>query len=248
MSSIAFDKLLHAIATHPVRRHTVFQTLAARKYPPDILTRYLVNMATMSAALRNFNTMRNAFGLWEYGSEAEQFRMRSAYQALKYIDRREKDNEARFQAMGEQLVGKESASTITRYAAPAGNAAERSRLTPGTHAALHVLRHRDSNQADEMFRALGGLFATEIVWYEQVTPGHVAAFVDSGFYGLRLRGVPYLKKLVSVKNKSQEAWMSWMVDKASMTDDEWVLAHEGATETLSSLLAFYDDLEAILKS
>ena len=49
MSGIAFDKLLNSITTHPALRHTVFTTLAAQKYPPDVLACYLVNMATFCA-------------------------------------------------------------------------------------------------------------------------------------------------------------------------------------------------------
>ena len=233
MSSIAFDTLLAAITTHPARRHTVFTTLAARKYSRPILARYLVNMARLCVELRKMGAMRAAFERWPYEGEEKEFRLRSAYQAVRYIDRREAKNEERFSAMA-------------RLLAP-GYALDEHDLAQGTHEAIGALRWRTGHSADAMFRALGGLFASEITWYEQVTPGHVAAFVDGGFYGLSLDDVPYLKDLVSVTNRNQEAWMSWMVDKASLTEGEWRLMHEGAAEMLNAITIFYDDLAAILK-
>lgn len=229
-----YNALLATIMAHRALNHTVFMTLAERKYAPDVLARYLTNMATLCTALRDLGKMRPAFADWPYGSDAERFRLRSAYQALNYIMRREKHGDEQLNAMATLL-------------APAHRTDDPGVVTPGTRKAIDALRHRSGDNADAMLRALGGLFVTETAWFTRVTPGQVAAFVHSVHYGLTLDDVPYLKGLVSVTNKSQEAWMEWMVDKATFTHDEWQLVQEGALEMLDSLANFYDDLETILK-
>lgn len=227
-------KILSDIEAHPALRHTVFQTLAARMYPPEVLTNYLVNMATFCAASRWPGTMFQEF---------DAVKCRHACDAIDKILASEQGHEAQLQAMGALLIGSTHLEPLNRL--DEDDIYER--ITDGTHDAIGTLTLRETDSWDDALYALGGMLAVEIVANRQIIPGQVAAFIDSDFYGLTLDDVPYLKEHAGEHGAEHDHEATMITVVGNFLPDDQARVAEGATEMLNSLEGFYDDLEAIFK-
>lgn len=234
-------ELLTTIEGHRALRHTVFTTLAARKYPPDVLTRYLVNMATFCAASRWHGRMVDI--LDRDGCTAER-------DAVAKILASEDGHEEQLQTMGNALLGGEFTEQLNHI----DEEDLYDRITDGMNDVIGTLTHRDADNLNDVLTALGGMLVVEIAANRQIIPGQVVAFIDSGFYGLTLDDVPYLNEhsgehgVEHGHEAAMIALVGGILQKTGECHPQGDYVLHGAVEMLDSLAHFYDDLEAILKS
>lgn len=243
------DKILAEIKGHSVQEHGVFTALKARKHPPNVLTRYFIQMATFCDAAREQGQM--PLLLDQHGFDI-------GWRTVMDVLGSQRNHEEQLQEMADILIHGgpcDDALTVTFLS----DTDEWSQLTDGTIETIHVLclrsigRYDDATQSErfnDTLRALGGMLVVEIAMNRQIIPGEVAAFVDSGFYGLALSDVAYLNEHAGEQGAehNHEQRIITMFRRMELNSNQWQLVHDGCVQMLGALQHFYDDLEKILSN
>jgi hypothetical protein len=216
-------RLQPLIRAHRALQHPVFRTLAATKHPPEKLAAFLREMGAFCQATRNGGNVA------EMLHAADRSRAATLFGTI---------------ILSEAGHGKHFADMAVKLLAGTPYATEDWLRFPHpsaiTAAACAVFGQRDVMDVRGAYTALGATLVLETVAHEQIIPGEVSAFIDSGYYGLTLADVPYLAEHEHAEH-IEEAILS-------LPDDGKILTSVtiGCVRALGVLVAFYDRLQATL--
>ena len=217
-------------------RHGVFTRLAACKMPPEKLALYLLEMGAFCEASRSG------------GSIAQELRSRGWRKSADMVDAIF-TSEARHgedYAQMAKLLLREEAHLVTPFsnfwAENAGFAT--SRETRNVCSQFWLRQHRE-----HALYSLGVLLVVEMAAHRQIIPGQVAAFIDSGFYGLTLSEVTYLNVHAGehgAEHAHEQAVIDLLASLGSVNPRDWSEINRGSREFLTALNGFYNRLEACI--
>ncbi len=219
--------LLPLLIEHPAMHHDAFTLLASRKFPPEILNRYLREMAALHAAC------------WHWPETTLRMLRREGFaehaDVLNALFEAEMSRKQEFAKMARLLAnGTKPESWETELAL----------ASLQNHETDALVEHIIGGRTFDAFGALGGIFALKIAMDAQIIPGEKKAFVTMGYYDLAPEDVLFLTQ----RPTARVATLGEIVDAAPKHDEDRRELEKGFMSTLKQLHAFYDGLERILRS
>lgn len=227
------NRFIYIVKSHRAFNHPLWGKLASQKLTPRRLADFLTQMGAFCEASRQHGFLVEAMKAMKLTVPAEM---------VQRILDSEVGHDVDFARMSRQLLTGSKFTDcwhgdfIKKY----------DQLVPEVRLAYSMFTLRQLTSRDATLFNLGVMFVVELAAHQHIIPGEVAAFIDSGFYGLKLDDVRYLKDHAGEHGAEHdhEQTICTVIVNLEYKDSDAV--DRGVNQFLECLEKFYDRLEMLI--